>query len=953
MSEVNYKDTLNLPKTSFPMRANLTQREPQFLKNWEDEGLYEKIKEKSKGSKKYILHDGPPYANGKIHIGHALNKILKDIIVKYKTMHGYNSHYVPGWDCHGLPIEHAMFKEMKIIDKAEVEQVKFRKKARRYAEKFVALQREDFKRLGIFGEWENPYLTMNPEYQASIVESFSKLYESGYIYKGEKPIHWCFDCETALAEAELEYAEKKSDSIIVRMKINVEKSKKSDAYELIKECSEGRSAYILIWTTTPWTLPANVAVAVHPDLKYGMFKIDDDLYIIASDLAEQVEEKIGKKVKTFLSKDKIYEAGADGKSLKSLVYSHPFVDRESEVVLANYVSNEDGTGCVHIAPGHGQEDYQVGLSYKLPVISPVNEKGQFTDEFAPAAGKNVLASNQVVMDILNKEKNLIHHEPIQHSYPHCWRCKKPVIFRSTKQWFLNVDHKDLRKNLINTVQEPDKSLWIPGWGKNRILGMLEDRPDWCLSRQRYWGVPIPIMYCKKCGKEHLNKAICEKITAAFREENADCWFYRSAEHFLPDGFACESCGHAVFEKETDIIDVWFDSGVSHQAVLNSDENLEYPCSLYLEGSDQHRGWFQTSMITSVALKNIAPFKTVVTHGFVVDGEGKKMSKSAGNVIAPQDILKKYGSDILRLWVSSCDISQDVRISDDIIKQMADAYRKIRNTLRYLLGNLFDFDSANDTVPFDALDEIDKWAVGKCIDLVSEVEDDYNSFRFHHIYRMIYNFCVIEMSSFYLDVLKDRMYTAGKKSHERLSSQSAMFFILRNLVKILAPILSFTTDELWRSFTIEKTCESVHLSDWPAQDSGAIAPELIQRWDSLRELRELVNPYIENKRTLDLIGSSLEAKVDLSILNDEVYTFLKQYENQLPLVFIVSHVSLEKTEKIDADIFDAIIDFQGTQIGVCVSAAEGDKCVRCWNFSTKNGSHPDHPQLCPKCTQAIS
>lgn len=952
MSEVNYKETLNLPKTSFSMKANLTQREPEYLKKWVDEDLYAKIKAKNKGKRKYVLHDGPPYANGHIHIGHALNKILKDIIVKYKTMQGFDSRYVPGWDCHGLPIEHALFKQLGIT-KDDIDQIKFRRKARAYAEKYVNIQREDFKRLGIFGEWDRPYLTMNFDYQATIIESFKRLYQSGYIYKGEKPIHWCSECETALAEAELEYAEKTSDSVFVSFPLDVKKSRLHvpETVEKIESVASSEVS-VLIWTTTPWTLPANVAIAVHPEMTYGVYSIDGSSFIMAKALALQLQDKIGRKVDICSTQDDALECSVRGKDLAGLVCRHPFIDRESMIVLAEYVSDEDGSGCVHIAPGHGQEDYEVGIEYKLPIISPVNEKGQFTADFPDAKGLQVLNANPIVIEILEKNKCLLHKAQMTHSYPHCWRCKSPVIFRATKQWFLNVEHNNLRARLVDSVTDSTKTHWIPGWGKNRILGMLESRPDWCLSRQRLWGVPIPILYCAECEKEYFPATI-DEIIECVREKGADEWFRLSAAELLPVGVVCKGCGHGVFKKEHDIIDVWFDSGISHQAVLNNDPELGYPCALYLEGSDQHRGWFQTSLITSMALENKPPFRSVVTHGFTVDGEGKKMSKSAGNVISPQDILKKYGADILRLWVSSCDISQDVRISDEIIKQMADAYRKIRNTFRYIAGNLYDFDPGLDAIAFEDLDEIDTWAVEKCRRLVAEVTADYDSFRFHHIYRMIYNFCVVEMSSFYLDVLKDRMYTAGKKSQIRRSSQTAMHYVLTNLVKISAPILSFTTDELWRNLTFEKDVESVHVSLWPELVNSAGYAQIMKDWDMLRDVRDLINPHIENKRNQNVIGSSLEASLIIYVADENLFRFLNTHTEHLPLVLIVSQVKLEKVDCVADVTAEAVLGFADTTLGLSVSKAPGLKCVRCWNYSESLGSDRAHPDICPKCTQAIT
>jgi len=927
----SYKDTLNLPRNIFPMKADLANREPNQLKEWyQGEDLYSQIRKKSQGKEKFILHDGPPYANGNIHIGHALNKILKDIIVKYKTMRGYDSHYVPGWDCHGLPIEHALFKEMGVKDKTEVDQVKFRKKARQYATKYLKIQREEFKRLGIFGDWEAPYLTMDSEYQASIVESFVRLYEKGFIYKGEKPIHWCSECETALAEAELEYADKTSDSVFVSFEV--------------KGDSEGTK--FLIWTTTPWTLPANVAIAVHPEFDYFKVETDKGNFIFGKDLKDIVSEKTGFNIKKVIKEYK-------GEDLSGIVCKHPFVDRLSEIILADYVSKEDGTGCVHIAPGHGQEDYEIGLKYKLDVLSPVDEKGRFTDEFKPASGKHVLEANKDIVQILKEKGNLLFHEKIQHSYPHCWRCKTPLIFRATKQWFLKIDHDNLRKRLLEVIQDPDKIKWIPHWGKNRIGSMVEDRPDWCLSRQRYWGVAIPIFYCNNssCSKLHLNTEIAEKIIEVIKKENADAWFYRDNSYFLPKDYKCE-CGSGDFIKETDIIDVWFDSGVSHRAVLENNPELGFPAAMYLEGSDQHRGWFQSALITSVALNDSSPFREVLTHGFTVDGQGKKMSKSVGNVVAPQDVMKKYGADILRLWVSSCDYSQDVRISDKILIQMADSYRKIRNTFKYILGNIDDFDHKKDAVSFDTMDEIDKWALGECLLMVREVTTAYEEYKFHHIYRLVYNFCIKEMSSFYLDVLKDRLYTAKKDSKERRSSQTAMYWILRNLTKILAPILVFTCEEVWKTRTIEKDTSSVHLADWPEDYPKLIDTPLVERGRVLKELRESVNVAIEQEREKGIVGSSLEAQVNLYLQDPGFEEFINPYKERLPFIFIVSKVNVTH-EAIKGNEVHSFSYKNKVACTIKVLKAVGNKCERCWMWFEDVGTNERYPTICQKCINVLS
>lgn len=947
MSDKKYKETLNLPSTSFPMRGNLAKREPEFLESWKKDKVYENIKEKSKGHNKYILHDGPPYANGNIHIGHALNKTLKDIIVKYKTMRGYNSFYVPGWDCHGLPIEHALFKEMD-VRKEDVDQIEFRKKAREYAKKYVDIQAEDFKRLGIFAEWDNPYLTMNYNYQASIIGSFARLYFSGYIYKGEKPIHWCSDCETALAEAELEYQDKFSDSVFVRFKINPAKSNDAGFYKTYLKDNKDNNTYVVIWTTTPWTLPANAGIAFHADLEYVLYKVSNgDVYIFASDLIEDVTESCD------VLKDGEIIDRVRGCELEHIGCEHPFNDMTSRGVLANYVSSEDGSGCVHTAPGHGQDDYETGLKYKLPILSPVNEKGQYNKDFPELEGTHVLKANTHIMEMLTKRGDLLGHERIEHSYPHCWRCKNPIIFRATKQWFLNIEHKDLRDRLLKTVADEEKTEWIPGWGQKRITAMLESRPDWCLSRQRYWGVPIPIVYCKDCEKEFLTNEMAEIVTNMVRENGADEWFKKDTADFLPKNTKCPECGCTEFKKEQDIVDVWFDSGVSHQAVLNARKELKYPCSLYLEGSDQHRGWFQTSLITSMALENKPPFKEVVTHGFTVDGDGKKMSKSAGNVIAPQKIIKKFGADILRLWVSSCDISQDVRISDDIVKQMADAYRKIRNTIRFLLGNLGDFDFAADAVDFKEMESIDRWAIAKTIDLVEEVTKSYESFRFHSIYRSIYNFCVIEMSSFYLDVLKDRLYTARADGRERRSTQTAIFHIVKTLLKISAPILCFTSDEAWKSYKMNEEANSIHMAEWPEFPEDMYDTTALNDWEHIRKARDLINPFIEKKRESGVVGSSLEAKVTLETKHEQEYEFLSKHLEELSLGLIISTIDVKMNEDLSANDEDVVLnDAKKVIFKVNVERAEGEKCERCWIYSTNIGDSSEHPTLCPKCVNAL-
>jgi len=934
--EKSYKETLNLPQTSFPMKANLAQREPEMLKSWEAEGVYAAIRAKSSGKPKYVLHDGPPYANGHIHIGHALNKVLKDLIVKYQTMRGHDALYVPGWDCHGLPIEHACLKEMG-RRKEEVDRVEFRQQARKYAEKFVGIQREGFKRLGIFGEWDKPYLTMNYGYQTSIAASFLKLYEDGFIEQRLKPVPWCYDCDTALAEAELEYEDKISKSVYVKFPVVDPKN--------LLQLSSGTVACLLVWTTTPWTLPANVGAAVHPELEYGIFQKGNEVFIFAKALEAKLKDRIdlsGVSCIKFVT----------GQELKGLEYQHPFLDRKGKVITADYVSSEDGTGIVHIAPGHGEDDYKHGhLENGLPILSPVDSRGKFTEEFPFCKGEHVFKANPKITALLAEKGLLLKEEDYQHSYPHCWRCKKPILFRATTQWFMKIDHKDLRKRMQGAIEKDIQ--FIPDWGKNRIGAMVETRPEWCLSRQRYWGVPIPVIRCKHCAGVHFVKESKAKILELFEKEGADAWFAHPAEAFLPKGIQCPKCHKSEFEKETDIIDVWFDSGVSHQAVLHQHPGLRYPADLYLEGSDQHRGWFQSALTTSMALENRSPFKSVLTHGFVMDGQGKKMSKSAGNVVTPQDVMKEFGADVLRLWVTSCDYQFDVRLSNEILKQLVDTYRKIRNTFRYFLSNLYDFDLAKNAVPYEKLHPLDRWAMAKADHLVTSVTDLYERFEFHEIYREVYDFCVVDLSAYYLDALKDTLYTAAPDSWLRRSAQTAFFYILSRLVKIVAPILPFTADEVWKSYKLEEGVTTVHASAWPVSVGGETGNEF-RDWEHLREVRNAITPFLEKKRETKEIGAGLEAKVIFTAEDSESAEILHRYEKELARVFVVSQVALETKAMEGMEAAEGLSAVLQKKFGlkVLVTKAEGAKCVRCWNYSPSLGRDPEHGSLCPKCVEAV-
>lgn len=895
------------------MKGNLPDKEPRILAEWEKQDIYAKIRRLRKGAPKYVLHDGPPYANGNIHIGHALNKTLKDIVVKYKTMAGFDSPYVPGWDCHGMPIEHQLFKEMKKT-KHEVEQVKFRKMAHDFAMKFVDIQKQEFKRLAVFGDWERPYLTLKPEYEKEVVTSFNKLAKDGYVYRGLKPINWCARCETALAEAEVEYDNRLSPSIYVKFPVK------------LSAVSSQLSAF-LVWTTTPWTLVSNVAIAVHPDLDYIEFKTDKDgTLIFANELLPRLEEKLGLKGKVVKK--------LRGKELEGILTRHPFLNRDSKIVLADYVSSEDGTGCVHIAPGHGQEDYGVGLKYKLPVIMPVDDKGRFMklkDCEIPETivGKNVFDANPIILKLLKEKQALLLAEETQHSYPHCWRCKEPLLFRATKQWFVGVDKNDLRSK---TLEEIKKIKWVPPIGEKRISSMVELRPDWCLSRQRYWGVPIPVLYCSSCGSEIFDDKVMKNIEEVFGKEGSDSWFLKDASSFAPKGFKCK-CGASKFEKEKDILDVWFESGASHQGVLKILKELSFPAELYLEGSDQHRGWFQTSLLIAMGVVGKTPFKNVLTHGFVVDGEGKKMSKSAGNVIAPQEVISKKGADVLRLWASSSSYFDDVKISDEIVQRTVEAYRKFRNTAKYILGNIYDFDYEKDAVKEKDMLEIDRWALSRLNSVLKQVTDSFERFMYHEVTASIYRFCIMDLSSFYLDILKDRLYTCGTTSRERRSAQTVLYKILDVLARELAPLIPFTAEEIWTHF---KGKGSVHLADWPKVDEKLIDSKLEERWSELSRLRDEVLKELEAKRIAKVIGAPLEAKILLYIKDDIEYNFLAQYLKDLPALFIVSQVELKKRDKRE----------------IAVSRADGVKCSRCWNWSESVGKNKSHPLLCKRCLDVV-
>ncbi len=939
---MEYRQTLNLPQTEFSMRANLAQREPAILSKWEKENLYQQIRAHSKGKKKFILHDGPPYANGNIHIGHALNKILKDMIVKYWTMRGYDSQYVPGWDCHGLPIEHQLFKELK-TDKSKVDCVEFRKKAHDYAMKYVGIQKEQFKRLGVFGDWENPYLTLAKDYEYWILKSLSTLNRDGYVYRGLKPVNWCFVCETALAEAEVEYEDHASPAVYVKFKV--------ENPEAISGLPKDKESFLLIWTTTPWTLLANVAVAVHQQYQYSLIEVGDQIFVIESTLAGNILAKGNvtdfKTIKTL-----------KGSELSKLTYAHPFDLRKNcPVVTVDYVTKEEGTGLVHTAPGHGQEDYQTGLKYHLDIVMPVDGRGIFKEEAGAFKGMHVFKANEKIIETLQHQKVLFLSEKIQHSYPHCWRCKNPIIFRATEQWFLKIDHKQLRQQLIKTIEQDIQ--WIPAAGKERILGMVATRPDWCLSRQRYWGVPIPAVACKGChGKYHLFPEIIEKFAEVVRQEGTDSWFKKDIKEFIPSGFSCPDCKGNDFEKTNDILDVWFDSGVSHQAVVKAMLHEELPIDLYLEGSDQHRGWFQSSLIPAVAMEGKAPYKAVLTHGFVVDGQGRKMSKSLGNVMAPDDIIKHYGADILRLWVASSSYNEDIRISKEILERLIDTYRKIRNTARFILSNLYDFDPNKDRVGYEDLLEIDQWALYRLGCTINIIEEAYGRsapvdahYDFGHAYQAIYSFCNEDLSSFYLDILKDRLYTSAAKSRERRAAQTVLCDVLDVLVRLMAPMLTFTAQEIFEfmpKISTVKNIDHVHLLSWPKELKQWKDSKTDEHFKILIMLRPHVSKALEEKRQQGLIGSSLDAKVVFETASEKDFKELSRFtESDLKTVFIVSGVKVKQVSGILGGLNS---DFPRTKI--VIEKADGQKCARCWNYSAHVGKDQEHPTLCERCLPII-
>jgi len=934
---MDYRETLNLPQTKFKMKANLTQREPMVLKRWEKENLYQQLQQAAAERPLFILHDGPPYANGNIHLGTAFNKVLKDIILRSKRMAGFNAPYIPGWDCHGLPIEHNVDLELG-EKKQKISVLGKRAACRSYAEKWIKTQREQFKRLGVLGDWANPYLTMNFPYEAVIAREFNKFLLSGAVVRSKKPVYWCATCGTALAEAEVDYADHTSPSVYVKFPV-------VDDLGAVAPELTGRQAFVIIWTTTPWTLPANLAIAFHPDFEYAAVEVGGEVWILAKELVDPCLKlfaiEAGPVIATFSA------AGLEGKRCR-----HPFMERDSLMVLADYVTADSGTGCVHTAPGHGADDYLTGLRYGLEVLSPVDDQGRYTAAAGTYEGLQIPQVNRRIVEDMTVAGTLVKELALSHSYPHCWRCKKPVIYRATAQWFISMENLDLRAKALAAI---DQVTWTPAWGKQRIHGMVEARPDWCLSRQRTWGVPVTVLSCSDCGEILKNEQVCARIDALFSQEGADAWFRHEAADFVPPELTC-TCGGRNFKKESDILDVWFDSGTSHAAVLEQRPELRAPADLYLEGSDQHRGWFQSSLLTAIGTRGRAPYKGVLTHGYVVDGQGKKMSKSVGNVVAPQEVIDQYGAEVLRLWVASENYQDDVKVSGEILRHVSDAYRKMRNTLRFLLSNLYDFDPARDSVAAEDLTAIDRWALVKFAELTERVTRAYEAYEFHAVYHSLHNFCGTTISSLYMDILKDRLYCSAPAGPVRRAAQTVIYRILDGLLRLMAPILCFTAAEAWEhlhGLAAEAPLErSIFFVDFPRVDDIAVDKAFVDQWDRLLALRGDITRVLEGARRDKVIGLSLDAEVVLRTSGEcgEWAAFLQQNLDQLRELCIVSDLRLV-AEGAEPGL--AYTDSEALAgVAITVGPAPGAKCERCWTLATTVGADQEHPALCARCAGVV-
>ncbi|TDA65720.1 MAG: isoleucine--tRNA ligase [Clostridia bacterium] len=914
---MDYSQTVNLPRTDFPMRARLPQREPEIMRFWDETDIYQKAQQQNRGRPRFILHDGPPYANGDIHLGTALNKILKDMVVKFHSMRGEEAPYVPGWDTHGLPIEQQAIKDLG-LDRSRISAVEFRRRCRDYARKYVDVQRRQFRRLGVRGDWERPYLTLEPEFEAAQIGVFGQMAARGFIYRGHKPVYWCPGCETALAEAEVEYELDRSPSIYVKFQVQ-----------------EGRGRlpagenYVLIWTTTPWTLPANRAVAVNPRFTYDLVRTSAGRLLVARELVPPVMEHLG-------LADWQVEGEFSGQALEGIICRHPLhPELESPVILGDHVTLEQGTGCVHTAPGHGLEDYEVGQRYQLEVYSPLDDQGRFTGAEPDWQGLLYAEANRPIMERLEQAGLLLGRGWLEHQYPHCWRCKEPVIFRATRQWFASIDGFRQR-----ALEEIERVRWIPAWGQERIYNMIANRSDWCISRQRTWGVPIPVFYCLACEQPVMGEDVIRRVQEIFREHGSDAWFEREARDLLPPGFTCPACGGREFRKETDTMDVWFDSGSSHAGVLETRPELGWPADLYLEGSDQHRGWFNSSLSTAVATRGRAPYRIVLTHGYVVDEQGRKMSKSLGNGIDPAEVVQELGADILRLWVASADYRRDVSASRNIFQQVADSYRKIRNTVRFLLANLYDFTPGQDDLPAEQWLEIDRWAMLRLQQVIAQVTQHFVEYEFHHAFFALHRFCVTDLSGFYLDVIKDRLYTSLATSRERRSAQTVLWRLAYDLVRMLAPILAFTTEEIWRYLPKTPGAPlSVQLAGWPEVNSELLDPDLETRWERLLDLREKVNQEVEVAVREKTIGQRLEGKVVVTC-GSEDYAFYRSLAADLPAILIVSQIELQEAPTGEKGV------------RVAVEPAGGLRCGRCWIYHPTVGEDPQHQDLCRRCLEVL-
>ncbi len=932
---MDYKKTLNLPKTAFPMKGNLAQREPERLKKWNEAGLYQQIRKEFSGRPPFILHDGPPYANGEIHIGHAVNKVLKDIILKSKSLNGFDAPYVPGWDCHGLPIELMVEKKIGKAG-AKVSPAVFRKECRAYATKQVKTQKEAFIRLGILGEWDNPYLTMDYAFEADIVRSLGKIATKGHLAKGSKPVHWCTDCGSALAEAEVEYEDKHSPAIDVRFQVIDENALIESCHSVPEHHGEGPIS-IVIWTTTPWTLPANQAVAVNPNLEYVVVQCEIDgkqERLVMADLL------LKDAMSRYNSGEHHVIAYCKGEALEKQLLQHPFYDRQVPIVLGDHVTTDAGTGAVHTAPGHGQDDYIVGMKYGLPVDNPVDSNGVFLSNTEFFAGEHVFSANEHVLEVLKEKGKLAHHEAILHSYPHCWRHKTPIIFRATPQWFIAMDKNNLREQALKEVKQVQ---WIPDWGQARIESMIDGRPDWCISRQRTWGVPIAFFVHKETGELHpRTNELIEEVAKRIEQKGVEAWFELDASELIGDDAE-------YYDKMQDTLDVWFDSGVTHAAVLNKREQLNFPADLYLEGSDQHRGWFQSSLLSSTAMNGVAPYKAVLTHGFTVDADGKKMSKSAGNVVAPQSIMKNLGADVLRLWVAGTDYRGEMNVSDEILKRTSDGYRRLRNTARFLLSNLDGFDPATDCVDAKDMLPLDRWAVDRAYQLQQDVIEAYEAYHFQHVYQKVHHFCAMDLGGFYLDIIKDRQYTAKSDGLARRSGQTAMYHIVEALARWLAPITSFTADEIWQYIPGEHS-DSIFLATWYENLFQLDLNAALDRpfWDKIMTVRSAVSKEIEQLRSKGEIGSSLNAEVEL-YCNEDYFSTLNQLSTELHFIFITSGASVADENVCPDDAIQTEVE----GIRLKVKASEHEKCTRCWHHRQDIGKSEEHPELCGRCVENIA